>query len=82
MGVLALKNPEKYHGYAKHPTEDKTIRQVVSATITKCAHLSCWYDLKIVFEDDMVFYSSSGSIKGCKRIFAFQCAAGSQWEEQ
>ncbi len=81
MDTLTLKNPEKYKGYAAHPTKDKTIRQVINASITKCTHLSNWYDLKIEFEDDSrIFYSSSESIRGCKRIFAFYCTAGSKWE--
>ncbi|NDV83419.1 hypothetical protein D0T87_15720 [Bacteroides sp. 51] len=78
--TLTLKNPEKYKGYAKHPTQDKTIRQVVNATIAKSKHLSCWYDLRIEFENEVVFYNSSGSVAGCKRMFAFQCVAGSKWE--
>jgi len=80
--VMILKNPEKYQGFAKHPTEDKTIRKVVKATITKCKHLSSWYDLKIEFEGGFIFLNSSGSIRGCKQMFAFQCSAGSKWVNQ
>lgn len=80
MEKLILKNPEKYKGYAKHPTQDKTIYQVVRASISNCPHLTSWYDLRIEFENDIVFYNSAGSVKGCKLMFAFQCCAGSKWE--
>lgn len=79
--IYTLIAPNEYKGYAAHPTLDKTIRQVIKATITRCTHLSCWYDLKIEFENYKIFTSSSGSIKGCKQIFAFQCKAGSKWEQ-
>lgn len=81
-GKLLLLNPEKYKGYACHPTEDKTVRQVLSATITRATDMNCWYDIEIVFEGDHVFESSSATIKGCKQIFAFQCSAGSKWENE
>lgn len=81
-GKLQLLNPEKYKGYACHPTEDRTIRQVLNTTIERCTDLNNWYDLEIVFEGDHVFEDSSATIRGCKRIFAFQCSAGSKWENE
>ncbi|MFT0294379.1 hypothetical protein [Bacteroides thetaiotaomicron] len=78
-GKLQLLTPEKYKGYACHPAEDRTTRQVVNATIERCADMNHWYDLKIVFEDGHIFEDSSASIRGCKQIFAFQCSAGSKW---
>lgn len=77
---LLLLNPEKYKGYACHPVEDKTIRQVLSATITRATYMNSWYNIEIIFEGGHVFGSSSSSIKGCKQIFAFQCSAGSKWK--
>ena len=79
---LLLLNPEKHKGYACHPTEDRTIRPVLSATIERCTDMNHWYDLEIVFEGNHVFESSSATIGGCKRIFAFQCSAGSKWEPE
>ncbi|WP_296938342.1 hypothetical protein [uncultured Dysgonomonas sp.] len=76
---MTLLNPEQYTGYAKHPTQDKTLRKVVNSSIRKCEHMSQWYEIRIEFEGGKIFYSSSGSIKGCKQIFAFQCKAGSKW---
>ena len=34
-GKLQLLTPEKYKGYACHPAEDRTTRQVVNATMLK-----------------------------------------------
>ncbi|MCD7942827.1 MAG: hypothetical protein LUH50_23745 [Bacteroides intestinalis] len=79
-GKLLLLNPEKYKGYVCHPTEDRTIRQVLNASITRATDMNNWYDLEILFEDDHIFESSSATIGGCKRIFAFQCSAGSKWD--
>lgn len=79
---LLLLNPRQYKGYACHPTEDKTIRRVLNATITRYTYRSSWYNIEIVFEEGHVFSSSSSSIKGCKQIFAFQCSAGSKWEKE
>lgn len=81
-GKLLLLNPEKYKGYACHPTEDKTIRRVLNATITRVTYMNHWYNIEIVFEGDHVFESSSATIRGCKQIFAFQCSAGSKWENE
>lgn len=81
-GKLLLLNPEKYKGYACHPAEDRTVRQVLSATITRVTNMNHWYDIEIVFEGDHVFESSSATIGGCKRIFAFQCSAGAKWENE
>lgn len=77
---LTLLNPEKYRGYASHPTEDKTIRQVLSASIERDTYLNNWYFIEIVFEGEHIFESASCTIKGCKQMFAFQCSAGSNWE--
>lgn len=79
---LILLNPDKYKGYACHPTEDKAIRWVLNATITRCTYMSNWYNIEIIFEEGRVFSSSSSSIKGCKQIFAFQCSAGSKWGKE
>lgn len=81
-GKLRLLNPEKYKGYVCHPTEDRTIRQVLNATIERATDMNNWYDFKIAFESDHIFESSSATIGGCKRIFAFQCSAGSIWENE
>lgn len=77
---LTLLNPEKYKGNSSHPSLDKVIRQVSKATIERDTHLMCWYILIIEFEDGKVYRDSSGSIRGCKQIFAFQCKAGSKWD--
>ena len=61
-GKLLLLNPEKYKGYACHPTEDRIIRKVLNATITRATDMNHWYDIEIVFEGDHVFESSSATI--------------------
>lgn len=77
---MELIEPNKYEGYCKHPTEDETKKQVVSATILPNKHsVTGWVDLIIYFSDGKRFYVSSQSVKGAKQRFAFQCQKGSKW---
>ncbi len=80
MQGLKLIQPETYKGYCAHPTADNTRRPVIEAMI-KRSYRSGGYDLEIFFTEGKSFYRWSPSVRGAKQCFAFQCRAGSKWEE-